>query len=62
VEEDVLLPAAAHGVDPADPAVVRVLSDHVRHEEWVLFPVEEALSEADLEALAQSVEEAERSG
>jgi hemerythrin-like domain-containing protein len=29
VEEDVLLPAVAHRVDPADPAVVRVLTDHV---------------------------------
>ena len=29
VEEDVLLPAAAHRVDPSDPAVVRVLTDHI---------------------------------
>ena len=94
VEEDVLLPAAAHRVDPADAAVVRVLtdhvrirrradeleaaeseapeelnslgeslSDHVRHEERVLFPlIEEALSEDELVKLAQRVEEAEREG
>jgi hemerythrin-like domain-containing protein len=81
VEEDVLLPTAAHRVDPSDPAVVRVLtdhieirrrasdlegaedpvpgelntlgealSDHVRHEERVLFPmIEAALSEEELE-------------
>lgn len=29
VEEDVLLPAIAHRVEPSDPAVVRVLTDHV---------------------------------
>ena len=29
VEEDVLLPGAAPEVDPTDPAVVRVLTDHV---------------------------------
>ncbi len=29
VEEDVMLPGAAHRVDPSDPAVVRVLTDHV---------------------------------
>jgi iron-sulfur cluster repair protein YtfE (RIC family) len=29
VEEDVLLPMIAHRVCPADPAVVRVLTDHV---------------------------------
>jgi hemerythrin-like domain-containing protein len=29
VEEDVMLPGAAPEVDPADPAVVRVLTDHV---------------------------------
>ncbi|MGA8216959.1 MAG: hemerythrin domain-containing protein [Solirubrobacterales bacterium] len=29
VEEDVMLPGAAPKVDPADPAVVRVLTDHV---------------------------------
>jgi hemerythrin-like domain-containing protein len=29
VEENVLLPAAAHRVDPSDPAVVRVLTDHI---------------------------------
>ncbi len=29
VEEDVMLPGAAPEVDPTDPAVVRVLTDHV---------------------------------
>lgn len=93
VEEDVLLPLTAHVVDPSDPAVLRVLTDHVRirrraadlrqgaaapdtlsglgealddhvrHEERVLFPmIEEALSEEELSALAQRVDEAERSG
>jgi hemerythrin-like domain-containing protein len=94
VEEDVLLPGAAGRVDPTDPAVVRVLtdhvqirrmaadledgetpdtaqlnalgellSDHVRHEERVLFPaIEEALTDEELARLAQRIEEAERSG
>lgn len=93
VEEDVLLPGAAPEVDPTDPAVVRVLTDHVeirrrardldgrgvadveqlndlgellgdhvRHEERVLFPmIEERLSPGRLEALAQRIDEAERS-
>jgi hemerythrin-like domain-containing protein len=34
VEEDVLLPASAHRVDPAAPAVVRVLTDHVEIRRW----------------------------
>jgi len=29
VEEDVMLPGAAHRIAPTDPAVVRVLTDHV---------------------------------
>ncbi len=29
IEEDVLLPGSARHVDPTDPAVVRVLTDHV---------------------------------
>jgi hemerythrin-like domain-containing protein len=29
VEEDVLLPCVAHVVDPSDPAVVRMLTDHI---------------------------------
>lgn len=29
VEEDVLLPAVAHRIDPAEEVVVRVLTDHV---------------------------------
>jgi len=94
VEEDMLLPGAATRVDPTDPAVVRVLTDHVeirrragelgdgadagsaqlnalgeilsehvRHEERVLFPmIEDALSEDELDALAQRIDEAERSG
>lgn len=37
-------------------------SDHVRHEERVLFPmIEEALPEDELARLAQRIEEAERS-
>jgi hemerythrin-like domain-containing protein len=40
-----------------------MLSDHVRHEERVLFPlIEESLPPRELEELAQRVEEAERSG
>jgi hemerythrin-like domain-containing protein len=94
LEEDVLLPGAASHLDPTDPDVVRVLTDHVeirrragdlgdgadvgaaqlnalgeiltdhvRHEERVLFPmIEEALSDDELAALAQRVDEAERSG
>jgi hemerythrin-like domain-containing protein len=94
VEEDVMLPGAAPHIDPADAAVVRVLtdhveirrragdlqdtpdtgadrlnalgkmlSDHVRHEERVLFPmIEEALSADELDRLAQRIDEAERSG
>jgi hemerythrin-like domain-containing protein len=94
VEEDVMLPGAAPEVDPADPAVVRVLTDHVeirsrvgdldgrsipeveelnslgellndhvRHEERVLFPlIEERLSAARLDVLAQRIDEAERAG
>ena len=89
-----MLPGAAHRVDPTDPGVVRVLtdhvairrrasdlerskspnpevlnalgemlSDHVRHEERVLFPkIEEALTEEELVRLAQGIDEAERSG
>jgi hypothetical protein len=39
-----------------------MLNDHVRHQERVLFPlIEESLPAADLEALAQGIEEAERS-
>jgi hemerythrin-like domain-containing protein len=94
VEEDVLLPGVVPEVDPTDPAVSRVLTDHVeirsradaldsrdapgvselnelgellnehvRHEERVLFPmIEERLSAERLEALAQRIDEAERSG
>jgi hemerythrin-like domain-containing protein len=94
VEEDVLLPGAAPDVEPTDPAVVRVLTDHVeirrraahlhrreipeaaelnalgellndhvRHEERVLFPlIEERLEPDRLDALAQRIGEAERSG
>ncbi len=94
VEEDVLLPGASSHVDPTDPAMVRVLtdhiqirrrarelgagadagaaqlnalgemlSDHVRHEERVLFPmIEAALPEDELDRLARAIEEAERSG
>ena len=93
VEEEVMLPGAAPEVEPTDPAVVRVLTDHVeirrragdlagratpdanelnvlgellaehvRHEERVLFPLlEERLSSDRLDALAQGMEEAERS-
>jgi hemerythrin-like domain-containing protein len=94
VEEDVMLPGAAPEIEPTDPAVVRVvtdhveirrragdlggrrvpeagelnelgelLSEHVRHEERVLFPmIEERLSPRRLEALAQRIDEFERSG
>ena len=93
VEEDVLLPGSASYVSATDPAVVRVLTDHVairrraadvaagsasvkelnalgemlndhvRHEERVLFPMIEArLPAAELAALAQGIDEAERSG
>jgi hemerythrin-like domain-containing protein len=94
LEEDVILPGVASHLNPTDPAVVRVLtdhveirrravelgdgadagaaqlnalgemlSDHVRHEERVLFPmIEEALSDDELGELAQRIDEAERSG
>ena len=40
-----------------------MLNDHVRHEERVLFPlIEESLPPAELEALAQRIDEAEHSG
>ena len=39
-----------------------MLNDHVRHEERVLFPmIEERLAPAELERLAQRMDEAERS-
>jgi len=94
VEEEVMLPGTAHRVDPNDPAVVRVLTDHieirnladgvadgsgaaadqlnalgkkltdhVHHEERVLFPlIEKNLSDEELGSLAQRTEDAERSG
>ena len=44
-------------------ALGEMLSDHVRHEERVLFPmIEEALSDDELGELAQRIDEAERSG
>lgn len=40
-----------------------ILNEHVRHEERVLFPlIERSLPAAELEALAQRIEEAESSG
>ena len=53
------------GSDP-DPAELNglgeLLNDHVRHEERVLFPlIESSLPGAELEELAQRVDEAERS-
>lgn len=55
---------SAAAPDVADlNALGEMLNDHVRHEERVLFPlIEESLPAAELDALAQGIDEAERSG
>jgi len=55
---------SASDPDAADlNALGEMLNDHVRHEERVLFPlIEESLPPAELEALAQRIDEAEHSG